>query len=89
MNSEDTGIQSILCGMLGEKIETPDSKEFQIHSFSTANCTFSRNFKSNLKEEQPDATTDCNTVWSPASTLQDVLQWNVLYRGVLPTFCSS
>ncbi len=72
MNSEDTGIQTILCGMFGEKIETPDSKEFQIHSFSgTTNVTFSRNIKSDLKEEQGDAN-DSHPVWRPASTLQDV-----------------
>ncbi len=35
MNSEEKEIQSFLCGMFGEKCETSDSKEFQIHSFST------------------------------------------------------
>ncbi len=50
MNSEETGIQSILCGTFGEKIETPDSKQFQIHSVST-NYPFSIKSESDLKEE--------------------------------------
>ncbi len=54
MNSEETGVQSVLCGMFGEKFETSDSEEFQNHTFSITNCTFSRNSKSDLKEEKTD-----------------------------------
>ncbi len=72
MNSELTGIQSIFRGTFGEKIETPDSKEFQIHSFSTANCTLSVNSKTELKEENCDGTDDSNPIRGSASPLQDM-----------------
>ncbi len=73
MNSEEIGIQSILCVMFGEKIETPDSKEFQIHSFSSTDWTFSSNSKSDLKEEKGDGSNDSNLVRSSPSTLQNTL----------------
>ncbi|MCP3667299.1 MAG: C2H2-type zinc finger protein, partial [Gammaproteobacteria bacterium] len=73
MNSEETGIVPVLCGMVGEKIETPDSKEFQIHSISAPYCTFSSYSKSELKEEKGDGTDASNPARSSASTLQYVL----------------
>ncbi len=68
MTSEETAIQPVLCGMLGEKVETPDSKDFQIHSF-----TFPSNLKSELKEEKGDAGPDnSHPVMSSPPILQSI-----------------
>ncbi len=70
MNSEETGVQSIFCGVFVEKIEIPDTKDFQIYPFSTAVCPFSIN--SDLKEEKCDGTDYSNPVMSCASPFQDL-----------------
>ncbi len=70
MNSE--GIQSVFSGMFGGKIETPDSNEFQFHSFSSTNCTFPTNSKADLKEEKWNGTDGSNPIRGSASPLQDM-----------------
>ncbi len=74
VNSGQIGILSIFPGIFGEKIETPDSKEFQIHSFSTTtNSTFSTSLKADLKEEKCDETDDYGITRGSASLLlQDI-----------------
>ncbi len=52
MNSEKRGIQPISWDFFEEKIETPESDEFQVFSFS--NNTFSDNLETDLKEEGAD-----------------------------------
>ncbi len=69
-NSEEEGTQSASHGFLDEKIETPNSEEFQIHSFST-NSTFSKNSESDLKEEKGDVVDDSNPGRSTVSALRD------------------
>ncbi len=60
--------ESISLG-LEAHIETPDSKEFQVHSFST-NPTFSIHWKSHLKKEEHAEVEDSKLVRSCASILQ-------------------
>ncbi len=71
MNSEDRGIQPASLGDLEGKFETPDSKQFPVHSFT--NCTIPNNSKSHLKEEKDEGVDDSLPVQNPLSTFQDTL----------------